>query len=115
MLGYSPPGQEKLSQHVYDKDELVKLRAQAPDVKENFECGREDDPIANVWLPDGVLPGFKEACLDFFWVSRCLNGVHAPALMCIVSPRGAIVDLARAVSRTSPGRGLSGKLPYRSG
>lgn len=70
LLGYSPPGQEKLSQHVYDKNELAKLRAQAPDVKENFECGREDDSITIVWLPDGALPGFKEACLDFFWVSE---------------------------------------------
>jgi len=25
--------------------------------------------MPNIWLPDGVLPGFKEACLDFFWVS----------------------------------------------
>jgi isopenicillin N synthase-like dioxygenase len=23
--------------------------------------------MPNIWLPDGVLPGFKEACLDFFW------------------------------------------------
>ncbi|KAI0732023.1 thymine dioxygenase [Fomitopsis betulina] len=68
--GYSPPGQEKLSQHVYDKEELAKLRAQAPDVKEVFDCGREDDPIPNIWLPDGILPGFKEASLDFFWSLR---------------------------------------------
>jgi len=24
--------------------------------------------MPNIWLPEGVLPGFKEACLDFFWV-----------------------------------------------
>jgi len=23
--------------------------------------------MPNIWLPDGVLPGFKETCLDFFW------------------------------------------------
>lgn len=40
------------------------------DIKESFEVGREDDPVMpNIWYPDGVLPGFKEACLDFFWVS----------------------------------------------
>ena len=54
MLGYLPPGQ---------------------DVKENFECGREDDLIHNIWPPEGVFPGFKEACLEFFWVGSCiLNG-----------------------------------------
>lgn len=66
--GYSAPGKEKVSQHVYDAGELAKLRAKAPDAKESFECGREHDPhMSNIWLPDGVLPGFKEACLDFFW------------------------------------------------
>lgn len=41
----------------------------APDVKESYEVGREEDEhMPNIWLPDGVLPGFQEACLDFFWV-----------------------------------------------
>ncbi|KAJ7118265.1 thymine dioxygenase [Mycena epipterygia] len=67
--GYSAPGQEKVIQHVYDADAMAAHRAQAPDVKESFECGREGDPVMpNIWLPDGVLPGFKETCLDFFWL-----------------------------------------------
>ncbi len=58
-------------QHVYDTDELAKHRAQAPDVKESFEIGREqDDTMPNILLPAGVLPGFNEACLDFFWVGQ---------------------------------------------
>jgi len=66
--GYSAPGLEKVSQHVYDPSELSKHRAKAPDVKESFECGREEaEDMPNIWLPEGVLPGFKEACLDFFW------------------------------------------------
>ncbi|KAJ7910872.1 thymine dioxygenase [Mycena leptocephala] len=70
--GYSAPGQEKVTQHVYDRAAIAALRAQAPDAKENFECGREGDPVMpNIWLPDGVLPGFKETCLDFFWL--CYN------------------------------------------
>ncbi|KAH9936297.1 thymine dioxygenase [Fomitopsis serialis] len=68
--GYSPPGLEKVSQHVYDENELDKIRTRAPDVKESYEVGREDDPMANIWLPDGMLPGFKEASLDFFWTCR---------------------------------------------
>jgi len=69
--GYSSPGLEKVSQHVYDTEELEQARSKAPDVKESFECGREEaEDMPNIWLPEGVLPGFKEACLDFFWVSR---------------------------------------------
>ncbi|TCD67332.1 hypothetical protein EIP91_000253 [Steccherinum ochraceum] len=81
--GYSAPGIEKVVQHLYDRDEIEKSRAQAPDVKENFECGREDDPaMPNIWLPDGVLPGFKEACLEFYWLCREveLNVLRAIAL-----------------------------------
>ncbi|PCH40084.1 thymine dioxygenase [Wolfiporia cocos MD-104 SS10] len=66
--GYSAPGMEKVSQHVYDMEELAKIRAKAPDAKETFECGREDDEhMPNIWLPDEVLPGFKKACLEFYW------------------------------------------------
>lgn len=69
LTGYSRPGAEKVTQHVYDAGELAKQRGKAPDAKESFESGREDDPaMPNIWPPDGVLPGFKEACLDFFWV-----------------------------------------------
>lgn len=60
---------EKVVKDVFNEDELKARRANAPDVKESFESGREDDAaMPNIWLPDGVLPGFKEACLDFFWV-----------------------------------------------
>ena len=39
------------------------------DIKESFEVGREDDgEMPNIWYPAGVLPGFKEVCLDFYRV-----------------------------------------------
>ena len=60
---------EKVVQHLYDKDKIAESRAKAPDVKESFECGREDDPeMPNIWLPEGIFPGFNEACLEFYWV-----------------------------------------------
>ncbi|KAF7367059.1 Clavaminate synthase-like protein [Mycena sanguinolenta] len=62
---------------------IAEQRAQAPDVKESFECGREEDELQpNIWLPDGTLPGFKEACLDFFWLCHEveLNILRALAL-----------------------------------
>ncbi|THH31050.1 hypothetical protein EUX98_g3137 [Antrodiella citrinella] len=69
--GYSAPGVEKVVHHIDDKDEIASIRAKAPDVKESFECGRADDPnMPNIWLPDGVLPGFNDACLDFYWACR---------------------------------------------
>ncbi|KAJ7696902.1 thymine dioxygenase [Mycena olivaceomarginata] len=58
--GYSSPGQEKVVQHVYHPDAIAEQRAQAPDVKESFECGREGDGLQpNIWLPDGCPPGVQ--------------------------------------------------------
>ncbi|KAF8890943.1 thymine dioxygenase [Infundibulicybe gibba] len=66
--------------HVDDPGELAKRRA-IPDVKESFECGREnDDVMPNIWLPDGVLTGFKEACLGFFWACYDLERTILSAL-----------------------------------
>lgn len=83
-IGYSAPGREKVYHLKFDGDDSdvqesvgkinTKVEVQK-DIKESFEVGREDDPIMpNIWYPDGVLPGFKEACLDFFWVSQFKTG-----------------------------------------
>ncbi|KII86504.1 hypothetical protein PLICRDRAFT_44099 [Plicaturopsis crispa FD-325 SS-3] len=86
--GYSAPGKEKAVQHIYDEEGLLAERKKAPDVKESFEVGREEDEyMPNIWLPDGVLPGFKETSLDFFWtcnetkfkvLSALALGLHLP-------------------------------------
>ena len=57
-----------------DKEAIMNARARAPDVKESFECGWEENPdMPNIWLPEDVLPGFKEACMDFYRVgSLCI-------------------------------------------
>ncbi|KAH9476482.1 Proline hydroxylase buaE [Psilocybe cubensis] len=77
--GYSAPGREKVKQLSESSRQLAHTRAtndvsnQAEsgvirDIKESFECGREDnEEMPNIWFPDGVFPGFKEACLDFYW------------------------------------------------
>ncbi|KAJ7812651.1 thymine dioxygenase [Mycena olivaceomarginata] len=66
--GYSSPGQEKVVQHVYHPDAIAEQRAQAPDVKESFECGRERTSCSLIsGCLTAFLPGFKEACLNFFW------------------------------------------------
>ena len=78
-VGYSAPEREKVIQF---NDEGEKAGDNGTDVqrdiKESFEAGREDDDeMPNIWYPNGILPGFKEACLDFYWVRLlCNNYIH---------------------------------------
>ncbi|KAF5329347.1 hypothetical protein D9619_009468 [Psilocybe cf. subviscida] len=67
--GYSAPGREAVPKRTRNGDVLEKeVSPVQRDIKESFEAGREDDSVMpNIWFPDGVLPGFKEACLDFYW------------------------------------------------
>ncbi|KAJ6533927.1 thymine dioxygenase [Mycena vulgaris] len=40
-----------------------------PTAREQFQCGREDDAEQpNIWLPDGMVPGFRGSCMEFFWL-----------------------------------------------
>ncbi|KAL4243941.1 iron/ascorbate-dependent oxidoreductase family protein [Abortiporus biennis] len=66
--GYSAPGVEKV-RHMGSESATDKPKTTTSlDVKESFEVGRENDlAMPNILLPEGVLPGFNEACLDFFW------------------------------------------------
>ncbi|KAI9058365.1 thymine dioxygenase [Trametes sanguinea] len=69
--GYIPPGVEKATQSK-DSAEVAQMRNKEPDVIENFSCGHDDSILGkNIWLPEGVLPGFNEACQKFFW--KCYN------------------------------------------
>jgi len=72
--GWYAPGVEKVVQHLYDKDEVASGRANTPDCKESFECGREDDPdMSNIRFPEGILPGFNDPCLEFYWkIELCI-------------------------------------------
>ncbi|KAJ7732952.1 thymine dioxygenase [Mycena maculata] len=66
--GYSSPGREKVIQP-NSMGDVETPRPVVPDFREHFECGSEEGRICpNIWLPDGVLPGFKETCLDYFWL-----------------------------------------------
>ncbi|KAI0720496.1 thymine dioxygenase [Cerioporus squamosus] len=67
--GYVAPGVEKFTQS-NDSEEVAQMRNKEPDVIENFSCGHDDSILGkNIWLPEGVLPGFNEACQEFYW--RC--------------------------------------------
>ncbi|KAJ2927753.1 hypothetical protein H1R20_g9337, partial [Candolleomyces eurysporus] len=65
--GYSAPGIEQVAKSVNISEGSESLPTTS-DIKESFECGKEDDSLMpNIWLPEDVLPGFREVCLDFYW------------------------------------------------
>ncbi|KAL6239068.1 hypothetical protein BDW75DRAFT_199519 [Aspergillus navahoensis] len=67
--GYSWPGLEKVAQIMSmgdDQDTRKKLR-EVPDVKEVYDIGSEDDTSQpNQWLPDAILPGFRDFMIQFY-------------------------------------------------
>jgi hypothetical protein len=66
--GYSAPGFEKVKPDDGKSDAIVGRGG----VRETFEVGRENDEVMpNIWLPEGILPGFEDKCLEFFWVRFC--------------------------------------------
>ncbi|RDW61360.1 hypothetical protein BP5796_11252 [Coleophoma crateriformis] len=82
--GYSHPGKEK----VYGYDDLNEKEVndskgqslrKIPDFKESYEIGSEDNPEEpNIWLPEEVLPGYREFMVKFYWelneaATRILN------------------------------------------
>ncbi len=84
--GYSAPGREKVSL-LTDADEVEKARSAAPDIKESFEIGREDEPgHPNQWpAEEGELIGFKSTMTDFF--SQC-KSLHAEVMRAIAVGMG---------------------------
>ncbi|KAF9246560.1 flavonol synthase/flavanone 3-hydroxylase [Melanogaster broomeanus] len=72
--GYSAVGVEQVSQMVFDPSELAAIRKSAPDFKESFDIGREENArIDNIWLPDSHLPGFREVATSFFNTCRAFQ------------------------------------------
>ncbi|RYC66158.1 hypothetical protein CHU98_g70 [Xylaria longipes] len=72
--GYSWPGLEKVSQTIYaDREEGKQAEdRKVHDVKESYEIGSEElIQQPNVWLPEEVLPGFREFTTKFYW--RCFD------------------------------------------
>ncbi|OHE97211.1 hypothetical protein CORC01_07465 [Colletotrichum orchidophilum] len=66
--GYSGIGREKVSQMVFDAEQISELR-KIPDFKESYEIGREDnDHLPNIWVPETSLPGFRSFFNNFYEV-----------------------------------------------
>ncbi|KFA81473.1 hypothetical protein S40288_03340 [Stachybotrys chartarum IBT 40288] len=65
--GYSAPGREKVT-NLVDLDEVGKVRAAAPDLKESFEIGREGEPgHPNRWPREhGEMGNFRADMLGFY-------------------------------------------------
>ncbi|KAJ4290975.1 hypothetical protein N0V90_010171 [Kalmusia sp. IMI 367209] len=72
--GYSAPGLEKVTQHMYGEEELKKER-EIPDYKESYESGNVNDVSQpNIWLPEEKLPGFREFMESYF--ALCSTLIH---------------------------------------
>ena len=68
--GYSQPGLEKVSQYYGGDEDVGKKLREVVDCKESYEVGSEENPEQpNVWLPEAVLPGFRNFTTEFYW--RC--------------------------------------------
>ncbi|KAI1390050.1 Clavaminate synthase-like protein [Hypoxylon trugodes] len=68
--GYSWPGLEKVSQDIISDGEEAKEAAnrKIADVKESYEIGSEDNEVQpNIWLPEDILPGYREFMTQFYW------------------------------------------------
>ncbi|KAK0378379.1 2OG-Fe(II)oxygenase [Colletotrichum limetticola] len=74
--GYSAPGREKVS-NLTTNEEIEKVRAGNPDLKESFEIGRDGEPDhPNQWPVerDGErVAGFKTQMLEFFGQCKALH------------------------------------------
>lgn len=75
--GYSAPGREKVTQ-LEDIDEVDKVRAKAPDLKETYEIGRDDEvDHPNQWPreeEDGCqVRGFKGDMMGFFEQCKAMH------------------------------------------
>ncbi|KAK6222823.1 hypothetical protein LQW54_000632 [Pestalotiopsis sp. IQ-011] len=75
--GYSWPGLEKVSQYMGEgnDDEAQRVGEElrkVEDCKESYEIGSETFARQpNVWLPEDVLPGFRDFMTAFYW--RCFE------------------------------------------
>ncbi|KAM0436839.1 hypothetical protein ACHAPT_002552 [Fusarium lateritium] len=84
--GYSAPGREKVTQ-LSDIREVDKMRTAAPDLKESYEIGREDEPgHPNQWpKEEGDLLDFRSDMLEFH---RQCKGLHVEVMRAIAVGMG---------------------------
>ncbi|KAF2641549.1 Clavaminate synthase-like protein [Massarina eburnea CBS 473.64] len=96
--GYSGPGAEKVTQHIYDKDEISK---QNDDFKESFESGNiHDTDQPNIWPPDDTLPGFRPFMETFFLsCSALVHNVLDALSLALHTPSPNLLSSAHGKSR----------------
>ncbi|KAG9104764.1 hypothetical protein FRC06_011246 [Ceratobasidium sp. 370] len=83
--GYVMPGRERVTQS-NDPAEIARLRAQAPDLKESMEIGRDWDATwSNRWPDAKDVPKFKETFLNFF---QTCHELHAEVMSSIAMGLG---------------------------
>ncbi len=97
------------------------MRNKEPDLIENFSCGHDESVLGkNIWLPEGVLPGFNEACQDFYWVGGQPEGTPNQ-WYCALTPQLVLAEVLRGRdfypesgrSRSGNTGGPSGEVSFR--
>jgi isopenicillin N synthase-like dioxygenase len=70
--GYSSVGRENAAQKTESENWKGTTKAEEyahiTDFKESYEIGSHDNKVEyNIWLPEGVFPGFREWSLGLYW------------------------------------------------
>ncbi|MCJ1459033.1 hypothetical protein MMC28_009410 [Mycoblastus sanguinarius] len=111
--GYSAPGMEK----AYSKEDLEtnddahrdSLR-KVTDCKETYEVGSEHNPIQyNIWLPEDVLPGFRDLTTKLYWE---LHKTSVQFLDALIMSLGMTADEAQYVRSLHSGHGNQLRLAH---
>ncbi|OJA13574.1 hypothetical protein AZE42_06109 [Rhizopogon vesiculosus] len=70
--GYTRFGREQSPREEFDPSELAAIRKPNAVPQESFDIGRDNClVVSNVWLPEEVLPGFRDSASAFF--NTCLG------------------------------------------
>ena len=87
--GYSAPGREKAftKEELSSNSEIVAdAKGKIMDFQETFEVGDESNrEMYNIWLPESVMPGFRDFVTKMFWRLHETSNAVLEALMMSLS------------------------------
>lgn len=99
--GYSGTGKERgavKTAHETDDEDLKQQYMSTADYKESYEIGSEENRVQyNIWLPEDVLPGFRDFTTRFFWELNKTAQLILDALIEALGLPDAEADAVRAL------------------
>ncbi|KAL9081098.1 MAG: hypothetical protein Q9157_000303 [Trypethelium eluteriae] len=84
--GYSAPGREKAFSRddiLTNSEAMARAKRRIRDIHETYECGDESNSVqTNIWLPEDVLPGFRDFSMKLFWrLHHCSRSILETLMM----------------------------------